>query len=83
MACSNRRCKINNDEQPIRISSRYFEEVWQSNQFDNHTNIFSPDGKEVHFLMGPFVKRYHQSSRNLVNTETITEMDVIIDKETS
>ena len=75
--------KINNDEQPIRISSRYFEEVWQSNQLDNHTNIFSPDGKEVHFLMGPFVKRYHQSSRNLVNTETITENECDYYKETT
>ena len=39
---------INNDEQPNRIQSRYFEEVWQSNQFDDYTNIYSPDGKEVH-----------------------------------
>ena len=37
--------RINNNEQPNRIQSRYFEEVWQSNQFDDYTNIYSPDEK--------------------------------------
>ena len=64
--------RINNDEQPNRIQSRYFEEVWQSNQFDDYTNIYSPDGKEVHFLMGPYVKRFHESG-NIVNTETLNQ----------
>ena len=63
--------RINNDEQPNRIQSRYFEEVWQSNQFDDYTNIYSPDGKEVHFLMGPYVKRFHESG-NIVTTETLS-----------
>lgn len=62
--------RINNNEQPNRIQSRYFEEVWQSNQFDDYTNIYSPDGKEVHFLMGPYVKRFHESG-NIVTSETL------------
>lgn len=64
--------KINNQEQPKRIQSRYFEEVWQSNQFDDYTNIFSPDGKQIHFLMGPYVKRYHNSG-NIVTLESISK----------
>lgn len=62
--------RINDNDQPNRIQSRYFEEVWQSNQFDDYTNIYSPDGKEVHFLMGPYVKRFHESG-NIVTTETL------------
>ena len=63
--------RINNGEQPLRIQSRYFEEVWQSNQFDNYTNIFSPDGREVHFLMGPYVTRIHGSG-DIVTTQSRT-----------
>ena len=63
--------RINDNEQPNRIQSRYFEELWQSNQFDDYTNIFSPDGKQVHFLMGPYVKRFHDSG-NIVTSETLS-----------
>ena len=38
--------------------------------FDDFTNIYSPDGKEVHFLMGPYVKRFHESG-NIVTTKTL------------
>jgi len=69
--------RINDDEQPNRIQSRYFEEVWQSNQFDDYTNIYSPDGKEVHFLMGPYVKRFHESG-NIVTTETLSSSSCFV-----
>ena len=68
--------KINNSEEPERIQSRYFEEVWESNQFDDYTNIFTPDGKEVHFLMGPYVKRFHQSG-NIVTSSSMNQNNCV------